>query len=53
MVAVDDNGKGLEVPRLQLNSEEEKKLFEAGKMRCEMRKEMEQRNQELHVGLQS
>jgi acyl-CoA hydrolase len=51
MVAVDDDGKGLEVPRLELNSEEEKKLFEAGKMRCEMRKEMEQRNQELHVGL--
>ena len=29
----------------------EKKLFEAGKMRCGMRKEMEQRNQALHVGL--
>ena len=51
MVAVDDDGKGLEVPRLELNSEEEKKLFEAGKMRCGMRKEMEQRNQALHVGL--
>ena len=51
MVSVDDEGKPIEVPRLQLNSEVEKKLFEAGKMRFAMRKEIQERNKKLHVSL--
>ena len=50
MVSVDANGKTQEVPRLQLESDAEKRLFQAGKMRCDMRKEIEERNIELHVG---
>jgi len=50
MVSVDENGKTLPVPRLQLDSEAEEKLFQAGKMRCTMRKEIQERNLQLHVG---
>jgi len=50
MVSVDENGKTLPVPRLQLDSEVEEKLFQAGKMRCAMRKEIQERNLQLHVG---
>ena len=41
MVSVDEDGKPIRVPELELNSDIEKKLFEAGKMRCEMRKEIQ------------
>ncbi len=51
MVSVDENGKTLPVPRLQLDSEAEEKLFQAGKMRCAMRKEIQERNLQLHVGI--
>ena len=51
MVSVDENGKTLPVPRLQLDSEAEEKLFQAGKMRCAMRKEIQERNIQLHVGI--
>ena len=51
MVSVDDEGKPIEVPRLQLNSEVEKNFFEAGKMRFAMRKEIQERNKKLHVSL--
>jgi len=50
MVSVDENGKTLPVPRLQLDSDAEEKLFQAGKMRCAMRKEIQERNLQLHVG---
>jgi len=50
MVSVDENGKTLPVPRLQLDSEAEEKLFQAGEMRCAMRKEIQERNLQLHVG---
>jgi len=50
MVSVDENGKPQEVPRLKLESEIEEKLYEAGKMRCQMRKEVQERNMKLHVG---
>ena len=53
MVSVDDDGKPMEVPRLDLDSEIEKKLFEAGKMRCSMRKEIQERNNQLHVSLEN
>lgn len=51
MVSVDENGKTLSVPRLQLESDTEQKLFEAGKMRCAMRNEIQERNLQLHVGI--
>ena len=51
MISVDENGKSQAVPRLQLESEAEEKLFQAGKMRVEMRKEIQERNLKLHVGL--
>lgn len=51
MVSVDERGNSQEVPRLQLESDTERSLFEAGKMRCDMRKEIQQRNMKLHVGM--
>ena len=51
MICVDENGKPQAAPKLQVESETEKKLFEAGKMRREMRKETHERNLQLHVGL--
>ena len=51
MISVDDNGKPQQVPRLNLESEAEEKLFRAGKMRSEMRKEIQERNLQLHVGV--
>jgi acyl-CoA hydrolase len=51
MVSVDEDGKTLPVPRLQLDSEAEEKLFQAGKMHCAMRKEIQERNLKLHVGI--
>ncbi len=50
MISVNDEGKSQQVPRLQLESEAEEKLFQAGKMRSEMRKEIYERNLKLHVG---
>ena len=51
MVSVNEEGRPMEVPRLNFESETEEKLFEAGKMRCAMRKEIQARNKELHVSL--
>ena len=51
MVSVNEDGKPMEVPRLNFESEIEEKLFEAGKMRCAMRKEIQDRNRKLHVSL--
>lgn len=51
MVSVDENGKSQEVPRLQLENDTEQRLFQAGKMRCDLRKEMQGRNIALHVGM--
>ena len=51
MVSVNEDGKPMEVPRLKFESEIEEKLFEAGKMRCAMRKEIQDRNRKLHVSL--
>ena len=53
MISVDETGKSNEVPRLALESETEEKLFQAGKMRCQMRKEINERNMQLHVGIDS
>jgi len=51
MVSVDEDGKPIEVPRIEFVSDVEEKLFEAGKMRCAMRKEIQERNNKLHVSL--
>ncbi len=51
MISVDENGTPQEVPRLQLDSETEKKLFKAGKMRREMSREIRERNEQLHVAI--
>lgn len=49
MVAVGEDGKAQAVPTLEIETGIEQRLFEAGKMRKEMRKEIQQRNDELHV----
>lgn len=51
MISVNEDGVPQQAPILQIESETETKLFEAGKMRREMRKETMNRNQQLHVGL--
>ena len=51
MISVDETGAPQEVPRLNLATEIEEKLFQAGKMRSKMRKEIQERNMQLHVGL--
>lgn len=51
MVAVDDAGKSIELPPLQIETEVERKLFEAAKMRKQIRQEIMEKNKELHVDL--
>jgi acyl-CoA hydrolase len=51
MVAVDEQGQPVEVPRLELNTEVEKKLFEAAEMRKKMRQEILEKNRALHVDI--
>jgi acyl-CoA hydrolase len=51
MVAKDADGRPCPVPPLELETETERRLFEAGKMRKEMRKEIMERNKSLHVGM--
>lgn len=51
MVALGDDGLPCAVPPLELETEIERRLFEAGKMRKEMRKEIMERNRALHVGI--
>lgn len=51
MVSISEDGKPMEVPKLNIESEIEKKLFKAGEMRCVMRKEIQERNKKLHVSL--
>ncbi|WP_395666898.1 acyl-CoA thioesterase [Methylocella sp.] len=51
MVSLGADGKPARAPELQLDSETERRLFEAGKMRKEMRQEIAARNKALHVGM--
>ncbi len=51
MVAKGENGESIPVPPLEINTDIERKLFEAGKMRKEMRREIQERNRTLHVGI--
>lgn len=52
MVAVDDDGKAVKVPSLELETELEKKLFAAGAMRKKMRKESLDQAAALHVEIE-
>jgi len=49
MVAKSEDGKTITLPALQIETEVEKKLYEAARMRKEMRKEIMERNDKLHV----
>ncbi len=51
MVAVNEQGQSIEVPPLQLHSEEERKLFRAAQVRKQFRKEIEEKNKALHVDI--
>ncbi len=51
MVAVDEHGQPVEVPRLEVNTDVEKKLFQAAEMRKKMRQEILEKNRELHVDI--
>lgn len=51
MVAVDDNGKAISVPSLQLSNDIEKQLFEAGETRKKMRKESMKMGEVMHVDI--
>lgn len=51
MVARKEDGSPCPVPPLEIENEIEWRLFEAGKMRKEMRKEIMERNTALHVGI--
>ena len=50
MLAKDANGAPCAVPQLSIDSDIERRLFESGRMRREMRLEMQERNKALHVG---
>lgn len=49
MMAKDDNGEPMPVPQLVYDTDVERGLFEAGRTRREMRREMLARNKTLHV----
>jgi acyl-CoA hydrolase len=51
MVAKGEDGRPVPVPPLEIETEIERRLFEAGKMRKEMRHEIMERNKALHVGI--
>ena len=51
MVAKGEDGQSIPIPPLILETELDKKLFKAGEMRKIMRKEITERNRQLHVGI--
>ncbi|MGH6818323.1 MAG: acyl-CoA thioesterase [Methylovirgula sp.] len=51
MVARNPDGTPCPVPPLAMETELDRRLFEAGKMRRQMRQEIIERNQALHVGI--
>jgi len=51
MVAKNENGESIPVPPLIVETELDRKLIEAGKMRKQMRLEIAERNRALHVGI--
>jgi len=51
MVAINEDGKSITAPPLELEDEFEKKLYEAAVMRKELRKESVQRNKDITAGI--
>lgn len=51
MVAKDDNGQPTPVPQLDIVTQLDQKLYEAGKMRLEMRRDIEQRKREMEIDI--
>ncbi|MEQ1636129.1 MAG: acyl-CoA thioesterase [Methylococcales bacterium] len=51
MVAVDEKGVSVEVPRLEVETETERKLFAAGALRKQRRQEILAQNRDLHVDI--
>lgn len=49
MVAIDENGKSVEVPRLQLETEAEKRLYAAAELRKQLRQESLERSRSLQA----
>ncbi|MDD2724709.1 MAG: acyl-CoA thioesterase [Methylovulum sp.] len=49
MVAIDENGKSVEVPRLELETDEEKRLYAAAEMRKKLRQESLERSRALEM----
>lgn len=49
MMAKNEQGEPMTVPPLPIDSDVEQRLFESGRMRREMRREMLARNKKLHV----
>lgn len=47
MVAIDENGKSVEVPRLELETDEEKRLFAAAELRKTLRQESLEKSRAL------
>ncbi len=50
MICVNEDGKPQAAPELLIESDTEQKLYDAGKMRREMRQETHEKNLQLHVG---
>lgn len=51
MVAMGEDGRPREVPPLAVETDIDRRLYEAAKMRKEMRQEIFERNRALHVGM--
>ncbi len=49
MVAIDENGKSVEVPRLELETDEEKRLYAAAELRKQLRQESLARSRALQI----
>jgi len=50
LVCMDEHGNPKAAPPLELETDREKRLFEAAKMRRALRKEMQERNREIQEG---
>jgi Thioesterase superfamily. len=51
MVAMDEHGQTVEVPRLQLDNDVEIRLYQAAEMRKKIRQESLEKNRAMHVEL--
>jgi acyl-CoA hydrolase len=50
MMAKDDHGNAAAVPPLSIDNDVERRLFESGRQRREMRRELQAKSKTLHVG---